>query len=323
MANKKKFSFFGGKEEKKGIQYEVRDQVNPDPVEAKRIEKLNKEIEKNLRPVNDHEKIDLVTGQIYKDDHTDQKPRIKEKGQMWSPSFFKKEISAKPIAKPIIRKNKISSKLLIVCIEITYPMEKLEKLLKAVFIEKETFIKFIFFANGIYKTDLLFFSKISEEEILKLIKAQKDLTSEEEIFKTLKEDYLKTLRNKFKEQGEDELLSEKQIWQKVKEIKSELNSDNVLLYDAIDEALQISKEDVLFPKRRYLIENDEYIIEENKYIFIFSGEEKGSLLKKIEIQSIIKDLRAKEANLNVILTNPKNLVDISTLGFRWIRTINI
>jgi len=127
MANKKKFSFFGGKEEKKGIQYEVRDQVNPDPVEAKRIEKLNKEIEKNLRPVNDHEKIDLVTGQIYKDDHTDQKPKIKEKGQMWSPSFFKKEISAKPIAKPIIRKNKISSKLLIVCIEITYPMEALER----------------------------------------------------------------------------------------------------------------------------------------------------------------------------------------------------
>lgn len=314
--NKKKFSFFGGKPEEKK-EYEVKKgQVKED----KRLEKTSNKVEISLRPVNEQEQIDLVTGLIYRND---QNPRVKEKGQIWSPNLFKnKELTAKPI----IKKNVISSKLLIVCIEISYPLEKIEKLLKAVFVEKETFIKFIFFSNGIYKTDVLFFSKISEEEILKLIKAQKDLTSDEEIFKTLKEEYLHTLRRNFNEQPEElnkNLLNEENLRQKVKERKLQLNSSNILLYDAVDEAFQISKEDLFFPKRKYVIENDEYVIEENKYIFIFSGEEKGSLLKKNELQSILKDLRAKEANLNVILTNPKNLLDISTLGFRWIRTINI
>lgn len=172
----------------------------------------------------------------------------------------------------------IEADVTVVCIEITDSIEKISKWIDAsmrMYITK--FYKFIFFNNKVYSTEIELKSSISKEEILELVKKQK-------------------------------------------EILTTSPEDNILLYDAIDEAFSLSKEYDFFDKRKITIEKTYFKINSIRYLFVISGKEKGSGITKLELQEMISKVRSKETDIHVVLTKSENIGEIVSLGFRSIKS---
>lgn len=175
----------------------------------------------------------------------------------------------------------ISADITIACIELNYSLEQIQNYINACLKYYGTkFYKFIFFGNNIYSTKMIAKSDISKEEIFNTAKIQKELSEKSGI----------------------------------------LGKDNILLYDAIDEAFYLSKEENFFEKTEIKIEKNKYRVEKFKYLFVISGEDKGSGISKNELQKVICKARNKKENdMHVVLTDASNVTKIATLGFRSIK----
>lgn len=117
-------------------------------------------------------------------------------------------------------------------------------------------------------------------------------------------------------------ISEEHILKMVKTIK-DINvskNSNILLYDAIEETVFYTKESKFFNKRIVSVDGSKFILDERKYIFIISGNENNSCITKEEIQKVLSDVRKKDTDMHVVLTNPNNLSKIVSLGFRTIKS---
>lgn len=118
------------------------------------------------------------------------------------------------------------------------------------------------------------------------------------------------------------LVSEDSILEAVK-IQKELSSskkEEVLLYDAIDETVSFTKESQFVGKRIITVDGSKFVLDERKYLFIISGNEKGSCITKKELQKVISSVREKDVDVHVVLTDSNNLSKILPLGFRTIRS---
>lgn len=119
------------------------------------------------------------------------------------------------------------------------------------------------------------------------------------------------------------LISEEKLLEIIKvqkEISSILNSNDILLYDAIDEAMTFSKENEFCNSRIITAENDKFILEERKYLFVVSGQESGSDISKEELQKLLSKVRTKDSDMHVVLTKSENLLKMLPLGFRTIKS---
>ena len=112
----------------------------------------------------------------------------------------------------------------------------------------------------------------------------------------------------------------KELVELAKEQEQLLPKENVLLYDAIDEALYLQKEKDAFSESRiHSFGVTKYSLDNIKYLFLISGEELGSQISKDELQLLIKDARVCSDEFNVALRKSTNLSNIASLGFRNIK----
>ena len=112
----------------------------------------------------------------------------------------------------------------------------------------------------------------------------------------------------------------RELVETAKEQEKLLPKENVLLYDAIDEALYLQKEkNALSASRVQSYGVSKYSLDNIKYLFLISGEELGSQISKDELQLLIKEARLASDEFEVALRKSTNLSNIASLGFRNIK----
>lgn len=287
-----------------------------------------KEITNYPKPDIDLDKIvdsdvDVVTGDAYeplvskeKASGTEEQSTKKgteekeKKGKSFWPIF--KETEKKDTVRRVFERVK-DVDVTVACIEVPESLDKFQKAIQACLVYYKTdYFKFVFFKNSIYSTEIIKKTMLSDGRIA-------------------------------------------QIYNSLKEIAKTLGNDNVLLYDAMDEAFVLDKEESYFKKKRRLDFGEKeqktyrlfeekiiYEIRNVKYLFVISGNEKGSDIAKEELQKIIfarqiekkievtaiesqkeklysPNIRKQEVELQVILTDKNNLVQIASLGVRSIK----
>ena len=232
------------------------------------------------------EKIDLVTGQVYKKnthekDYTPIKRYYNEEQ-----SAFNQIFNRPPLPRPVsvLKKNPvIKSKLLVLCIELSYLESQIENMIN-LFIKQENpkFLRIILFKNGVYFTRVKFCEYIKPGEILDFIKLKKMASNT---------------------------------------IVDTMGINNTLLFDAVDEAISTEEKKSFYPK--VIVGEYDYYINDIQYVFVLSGLDRGSKTNKEQIQNMLKVNRAKNSNFHAVLTNFSNLPEVSSYGFRSIVTVNL
>lgn len=235
------------------------------------------------------EKIDLVSGAVYKEGNT--------KGYNYTPYEPEKTKAGRRELERVVkppyqnqkkntftsffetpRKPVIKGKLLVICVELSYSETQIVNMIN-IFVNQD------------------------KPKFLKIVLFKNGIyTSAVKFYSDFKEDEILNFIKQKKENSDA--------------LENSMKNEKVLLFDAIDEAITYESQIKYFAKK---VEKDyEYIANGVKYVFVISGNEKGSKTTKEQVQEMLWVLRKKNSNLHAVVTNFSNLPEISSLGFRSI-----